>query len=72
MRREVVSSAFFAVVAAAGVLAVQQPQYVERVEVARVLIDARVVDGAGRPVLGLEPSDFDVRIGDKSARVESV
>ena len=72
MRREVALGSFFVAVAAVGALAAQLPQYVERVEVARVLIDARVVDGAGRPVLGLQPSDFDLRIDDKSVRVESV
>jgi VWFA-related protein len=49
----------------------QQPPFVERVDVARVLIDARVFDDAGRPVAGLGPVDFAVRIGGRRARVES-
>ena len=49
----------------------QVPQPVERVEVARVIIDARVLDEQGRPILGLAPADFDVRIGDRPVRVES-
>ena len=56
---------------AATGLAAQQPQRVERVEVARVIVDARVVDDAGRPILGLEPVDFDVRIDGQHVRVES-
>ena len=37
-----------------AVIAAQQPQRAEPVDVARVLVDARVVDDAGRPVLGLQ------------------
>jgi VWFA-related protein len=44
----------------------------ERVEVARVLIDARVVNDRGEAVRGLDADDFRVRIGGKPARVESV
>jgi VWFA-related protein len=49
----------------------QQP-FVERVDVARILIDARVVDDKGRPIRGLAPSDFAVTIDGKPARVESI
>lgn len=38
---------------------------------ARVVVDVRVLDGQGRPVTGLGPSDFRVRIGGRPARVES-
>ena len=48
------------------------PQYIERVEVARILLDVRVIDPRGRPLLGLAPADFEVRIDGKIARVESV
>jgi VWFA-related protein len=48
------------------------PRYVERVDVARVLIDARAVDNRGQPVLGLTRANFDVKIDGKPARVESV
>ena len=51
--------------------ALQEPPFTERVEVARVLVDARVFDRRGRPVADLEPSDFAVRIGGRRARVES-
>ncbi len=53
----------------------QQPQIpvvVERVEVARVLIDVRVVDDHGRAIRGLQREDFDVEIGGTHAEVESV
>ena len=49
----------------------QQP-LVERVDVSRVLIDARVLDDHGSAVTGLGPSDFVVRIDGDSTRVESV
>ncbi|HKF66675.1 MAG TPA: VWA domain-containing protein [Vicinamibacterales bacterium] len=49
----------------------QQRPFVERVDVARVLIDVRVVDGRSQPVPGLAPADFEVRIDGKPARVET-
>ncbi len=52
--------------------AVQQPPLVERVDVGRVVVDARVVDRSGQPVIGLAPSDFEVEIGGQPVRVESV
>ena len=50
----------------------QQPRYAERVDVERVLIDVRVVDGIGQPVLGLAAEDFRVKIGKKPAAVQSI
>ena len=55
----------------AVVLTAQQPQLVERVDVARILVDARVVDDEGRPILGLEPGDFEVAIDGEEVRVET-
>ncbi len=52
--------------------ATQQPPLVERVDVGRVVVDARVVDRSGQPVVGLAPNDFEVEIGGQSVRVESV
>jgi VWFA-related protein len=49
----------------------QLPRYTERVDVTRVVVDARAVDGRGQPLLGLEPEDFLVKIDGKPARVES-
>ena len=60
-----------AVTALGSLAGAQVPQPVERVEVARIIIDARVVDEQGSPFLGLEPADFDVRIGGRQVRVES-
>ena len=48
------------------------PRIVERVDVTRVLINARVVDAGGQPVLELGTDDFDVEIGGEPAPVESV
>ena len=50
----------------------QQPSIVERADVTRVLIDARVVNAGGQPVLELGTDDFDVEIGGEPAPVESV
>jgi hypothetical protein len=58
---------------AVTLLAGQPPTvpHTERVEVTRVLIDVRALDGSNRPIPGLEAGDFRVRIGGKAARVES-
>ena len=56
---------------AAGLAAQQQPPLVERVDVSRVLIDVRVIGDGGEPVAGLEPGDFEVRIGGEPVDVES-
>lgn len=67
-----------ALTAATGPVAVggaQEPtspqRFVERVDVGRILIDTRVVDEAGRPVLGLGVEDFEVTIDGAPVRVES-
>ncbi len=43
-----------------------------QITVERILIDARVTSDRGDPILGLQPSDFRVRIDGKPASVESV
>jgi VWFA-related protein len=59
--------------AASGLVAQQKPgPYTERVEVARVLIDARVLDDRGQAIRDLRVDDFSVKIGGKAARVESL
>jgi VWFA-related protein len=59
--------------ALAGVDAQQQtPRFSERVDVKRILIDARVVDDAGRPLRDLSAGDFAVKIGGRPARVDTV
>jgi VWFA-related protein len=63
-----------AVTLAAALLAGGQPPappLTERVEVVRVLVDARALDGRDRPITGLTAADFRVRIGGRPARVES-
>ena len=55
----------------AGLAAQQQPPLVERVDVSRVMIDVRVIGDEGEPVAGLEPDDFEVRIGGEPVDVES-
>ena len=68
--RVVVRTSAFALFAVIG-LAAQQPQRVERVDVARVIVDVRVIDDTGRPLFGLDAADFDVRIDGHHVRVES-
>src|SRR5438128_5156299 len=47
-------------------------QVQEKITVERILIDARVTNDSGDPILGLKPEDFRVKIDGKLARVESV
>jgi VWFA-related protein len=49
----------------------QQPRFKETVTVERVVLDARVVDERGDPVLGLQAGDFRVRVDGKRVEVES-
>ena len=44
----------------------------EEITVERILIDARVTDSHGEPLVGLTPSDFRVKVDGKLAVVESV
>jgi VWFA-related protein len=69
-RRALIVATALGLWSAHALTAGQQP-FVERVEVARVLIDARVFDDRGRPVPDLGPSDFAVKIGGRPMRVES-
>lgn len=50
----------------------QEMRTAEQMTVERVLVDARVTDYGGDPILGLTPADFEVRIDGKLAKVESV
>jgi VWFA-related protein len=47
------------------------PRFGEHVDVARVMLDARVLDDRGDPLRGLTADDFKVRIDGKSVRVDS-
>jgi VWFA-related protein len=56
---------------AAVLLAQEAPRAGETITVERILIDARVTDSHGEPLLGLEAADFGVRIDGKPAAIES-
>ena len=49
----------------------QSRRFNERVNVNRIIVDARVLDDRGNPVLGLTADDFAVRIDGKAAPVET-
>ncbi|HJN44126.1 MAG: hypothetical protein QF786_01930 [Vicinamibacterales bacterium] len=59
------------VLCAGGPVGAQQLQRVERVDVARLLVDARAVDETGQPILGLDAADFEVRIDGQQVALES-
>jgi VWFA-related protein len=63
--------AAIAVLISEAELSAQQPRFNERVDVARVMVDARVLDDRGDPVQGLTAEDFAIAIGGKKARVET-
>ena len=52
--------------------ALAQEAVQDQITVERILVDARVTDYSGDPILNLKPEDFDVRIDGKRAVVESV
>ncbi|MGH9329487.1 MAG: VWA domain-containing protein [Vicinamibacterales bacterium] len=56
---------------AAGFQEPRQPRYVERVDVSRVVVDVRVLDDRGNPIVDLTADDFKVKIDGKPVRVES-
>jgi VWFA-related protein len=55
----------------APALAQQPPRFRDRVDVVRIVVDARVLDSQGRAIPGLTADDFSVRIRNQRARVES-
>jgi VWFA-related protein len=57
--------------AGVGIWAQEPPRFRERVDVARLIIDARVLDDRGNPVPGLTADDFKVKIDGKPVRVET-
>lgn len=67
VRRLLVVLALFA-----SAMAAQEPRTSEQIIVERILIDARVTDYSGDPIVGLTADDFLVRVDGKPARVESV
>jgi VWFA-related protein len=65
------AAALAALIAIPGVGAQQPPRFGERVDVARIIVDARVLDDRGNAVPGLTADDFKIRIDGKPARVET-
>src|SRR5262245_36006913 len=66
------SAAVAALVAVAAAGAQQQPpRSAARVDVARIIVGARVLDAGGNPITGLSADDFKVRIDGKPVRVET-
>src|SRR5262245_39880776 len=57
---------------AASSAADERPRQLPGVEVSRVVIDARILDGRGRPVLGLKTDDFRVEVDGKPVALGSV
>ncbi|HEV7502284.1 MAG TPA: VWA domain-containing protein [Vicinamibacteria bacterium] len=52
--------------------AAQDVRFRDRVDVESVVVDARVVDGSGRPILGLTAGDFRLRVDGHVQPVQSV
>ena len=74
VRRSLVATATMATVLVAFELSAQQqetPRFTDRVEVSRIVLDARVLDDRGDPVPELEAEDFKVKIDGKTVRVET-
>ena len=59
-----------ALIASAQQPAQQPPPIIGRLEVSRIIVDARVIDESGAPVGGLSAADFQVVIGGKPATVQ--
>jgi len=53
------------------VAAEQDIRFRDRVDVEVVVVDARVVDGSGRPILGLAPGDFRVKVDGRRVKLQS-
>lgn len=71
-RATVAAFALAAVVVPASPAAAQPPpRFAERVDVERVIVDARVLDDQGNPVHGLTAGDFEVIVDGRTARVET-
>ena len=49
----------------------QDIRFREKVDVERVVIDARAVDGRGQPILGLAATNFQVKVDGKPVALES-
>jgi VWFA-related protein len=56
----------------AGTAPAQDIRFRDRVDVESVVVDARVVDGAGRPILGLTERDFRLKVDGREVPLQSV
>jgi VWFA-related protein len=56
----------------AGVAGAQDVRFRDRIDVESVVVDARVVDEAGRPIAGLAPTDFRLKVDGHQVAVQSV
>jgi VWFA-related protein len=71
-RRSFVAAAAVATaIAGSRVWAQQLPRFGERVDVARIIVDTRVLDDRGHSVPGLTADDFKVNIDGRTTRVET-
>ena len=59
-------------VAAAAAAAQEPPHLLPKVETSRVVLEARVTDGRGRPLPGLGPPDFRLEVDGRPVPVDSV
>jgi VWFA-related protein len=66
------SAASLAVLAATVLMQDQVPYVMERVDVERVMLDARILDGRDEPRRDLKPSNFRVKVDGRLVAVESV
>jgi VWFA-related protein len=71
MRRLARRAPAVAAVLAAAAAGAQDIRFDETIDVFRVVLDARVVDGRGRPLLGLSPADFRVTVDGREVPLES-
>jgi VWFA-related protein len=67
----VATATIVTLIAGVRIGAQQVPRFGERVDVARIIVDARVLDDRGNPIPGLTADDFKVSIDGKTARVET-
>lgn len=62
----------FMVAGAVAASAQESKPLIERIEVERVIIDARITNASGEPILGLSPNDVRVTIDKEPVEVEAV
>jgi VWFA-related protein len=67
-----IATSAWLVAGAAATAWAQTPPLIQTIDVERVIIDARVTNDFGEPILGLQRSDFRIHIDGLSADIESV